>query len=112
MNNFQSRLKSILEIKGISQSDLAKLMNTQRSTVSQWISGRNTASAIASLEIAKKLDINLLWLLGEDVPLSNYSSSVNNKACDNKIINRIAQLHEEDKKRVQGYIDGLVSSYK
>lgn len=115
MESFRSRLRQALEIKGMKQADLAKVMNTGRSTVSQWISGRNETSSATALKIAQKLNINPVWLVGADVPFSPYSTVIDgleDKNTVNTIINKLVELDEEQQKMVLGYIDGLLTLQK
>lgn len=115
MESFHSRLKQALELKGMKQADLAKVMDTGRSTVSQWINGRNETSSATALKIAQKLNINPVWLVGADVPYSAYSSvtdEIDGKNVANQIINKLMALNEDEQKMVLGYIDGLLTLKK
>lgn len=112
MTNFQSRLKQALSIKGMKQTDLAALMETGRSTVSQWINGRNGTSSGTAYQIAKKLNIDPAWLIGADVPYASFSESENTDNTSNEIISKLPQLSETEQRMVLGYIDGIITNHK
>lgn len=97
------------------QADLARVMDTGRSTVSQWLSGRNGTSSATALKIAQKLNINPVWLVGADVPYSPYSEvidGIDDTNVANQIINKLVELSDDEQKMVLGYIDGLLALKK
>lgn len=115
METFQSRLKQALQIKSMNQSDLANLMGTGRSTVSQWINGRNGVSSATAYKIAMKLNIDPAWIIGGDVPYSTFyesSKSAASKSQLDVIIDKLNKLDENQLNSVIGYVDALISLNK
>lgn len=70
MNSISDRIDELLELRGINQSQLAKLAGISRSAITNIKSGRNKGfSADSALILCKKLNINPYWLiLGEGSP--------------------------------------------
>ena len=62
---FSDNLKKLLKEKGLSQSELANLLNTSRQNVYQWINGKTTPRPDMLQKIAKILDVNIGYLLEE-----------------------------------------------
>ena len=67
---FGAHLQSLLESRGLSQTDLAKLTGIRASTISDWINGKYLPKQDKRLLIAKALDISpdRLYVLDEDQP--------------------------------------------
>ncbi|MGN0236040.1 MAG: helix-turn-helix domain-containing protein [Paludibacteraceae bacterium] len=65
---------SILEERGMSQKDFARLMNKTEAEISRWLSGTHnfTLSTIAAISIALKTDI--LSVPSKDKKLSPYNT--------------------------------------
>lgn len=49
---------------------IGKICNTTKQVISRYERGERTPKITAAAEYAKKLDISLSFLLGEDVPMS------------------------------------------
>ncbi len=59
---FSRRLKSTLERKGLSQSDLARSLSLSQAAVSRWIQGDRTPSSAKWEELAGVLGVSVDWL--------------------------------------------------
>lgn len=69
MELFSQRLKEILEIKSLKQTDLAKMTGLDKSLISNYISGKYKAKSTNLYLIAKALNVSEPWLMGYDVPM-------------------------------------------
>ena len=69
VEEFGTRLKSVLKRKNMSQSRLSEISGINTSTISEYISGRYEPSRSRIAEFANILDVNEVWLMGYDVPM-------------------------------------------
>ena len=60
---FAKRLTAALDKKGLSQTDLAKMMGLSRATISRWVSEYPNISSKKLAELSSLLNISLNWLL-------------------------------------------------
>lgn len=58
------RLKEFRKANGITQVDLANILNTTQSTISAYESGKTTLLTAFALQIVKKYNLSLDWLCG------------------------------------------------
>ncbi|MBR1620216.1 helix-turn-helix domain-containing protein [bacterium] len=71
MNNFSKRLKQAMDEQGINQTDLATKTGLGKSSISQYISGKNEPTAFRLKMLADALDVSPAWLKGDiDEPAS------------------------------------------
>lgn len=68
ISTFKERLKEAMNDCGLSQADLARAIDCNRSKISYYLSGRNEAKDETLFKLAKILDVNSAWLEGYDVP--------------------------------------------
>lgn len=88
MADFAERLKEIMDIKGLKQVDVIKLcepvgaeygIKIGKSHMSQYISGKTQPRTDILTVLARALDVNELWLYGEDVPMKQNGRTNSNK---------------------------------
>lgn len=65
MNEFQVRLKKAMDIKGISQTELAERLDISKSSINQYLNGYAKPKLNNINSIAKILNVNIDWLLGQ-----------------------------------------------
>ena len=65
----RKRIATALKLKGIKQSDLCKLANIPKSSLSLYLSGAYEPKQDRVYSIAKALNVNEAWLMGYDVPM-------------------------------------------
>ena len=84
------RIKKALKIKGMKQSELCKLANIPKSSLSQYLSGDFEPKQDRIYLIAKALNVSEAWLMGFDVPMERQakknSPSESNLTEEEKII--------------------------
>ncbi len=66
-NNFAKNLKNIRELKKISQLDLAKKVNVDRSTISYWESGKADPTMGNVVKVAEALDVDIITLIAGNI---------------------------------------------
>ncbi len=61
---FAERLKEMIEVRGISQAQLAKEMQTTPQAISSYVKGKTTPNYDMLCNIANQLDVSIDFLLG------------------------------------------------
>ena len=61
---FPTRLRALMEQKGITYQELAEVTDVQRQAVGQWCLGRTVPDVLALGKIAEKYQVSADWLLG------------------------------------------------
>ena len=67
--DIKERLKQCLEIRGITQSQLAIRANIDKGQLSSYISGKYKPRQNNIDALAKALNVSEAWLMGFDVPM-------------------------------------------
>ena len=70
---FSVRLKQLLDIRGITASELSRKTGVSKSSISRYLSGAWKAKQDAIYLIAKATDCSEAWLMGVDVPMDRTS---------------------------------------
>lgn len=68
-SSFSNRLKEAMKIRNIKPAELSKKSGISKSSLSEYMKGKYEAKQTALYNLAKALDINEVWLMGEDVPM-------------------------------------------
>lgn len=74
--NFNDRLNEALEKRGMRPVDLVNKVDIPEATISQYRSGYAKPKYERVVRIADALNVNLLWLMGGDVPMEKNSRPV------------------------------------
>ena len=69
MATIADRMREAMERKGIKQSELVSITGIGKSSISTYLSGEYEPKQRNIYKIAKALDVNEAWLMGEDVPM-------------------------------------------
>ena len=64
MKVFGERVKQELKIQNKKQVDLAKHLSVQKSTISEWLNGKNEPPMKTIVDIARYLNVSTDYLLG------------------------------------------------
>ena len=73
------RIKLALSLKDLTQSDLCRMTEISKSTMSQYLSGKYEPSQLKTEIIARALNVSEAWLMGYDVPMERTSSKPRKK---------------------------------
>lgn len=73
------RLKEALQIRKISQQELSEKTGIPKSSISQYLSGYASPRHDRVSLMAEALDVNEVWLLGYDVPMTRYNENIEEK---------------------------------
>ena len=81
MNKIEScgkRIEKALSIRNMKQSQLSKLANVPKSSLSLYIKGAYEPKQDKIYAMAKSLNVSDMWLMGYDVPIERDSISPTN----------------------------------
>ena len=69
METFADRLNKAMKFRNFRQVDLVNKTKIDKGTISNYLSGKYAPKGTNAVLIAEALNVNLLWLLGHDVPM-------------------------------------------
>ncbi len=67
--SFSKRLKEAMKIRNMNQSELSQKSGISKSSLSEYLKGKYEAKQTGLFNLAKALNVNEVWLMGEDVPM-------------------------------------------
>ena len=107
MSTFGKKLRECREAKGLSQKELAKLLNTSYSVIGKYERDEMLPSIEAAKKIAKLVDTTVGYLLSE------YEQENVLKDPDMlKRLTEIEKMEDTDKGHILSVIDGFIKSIK
>lgn len=124
MNNIISdRIKEAMSIKNMKQTDLVERTGISKGALSSYIAGRYIPKQTNTYKIAKALEVDVSWLMGNDVPmepkisgiLTNYElASISNKLRTDQNAQKLMKIYFEklddtNKKRILDLAEALGS---
>lgn len=71
VSTFARRLREGLDVRGMTQAELAKRSGISKSSISRYIKGDWEGKQSAVYELAKALGVTEAWLMGYDVPMES-----------------------------------------
>ena len=114
--DIKERIKQGLEIREITQTQLATKANIDKGQLSSYISGKYKPRQNNIDALAKALNVNEAWLMGFDVPMERVSGKAESKQepsyssqCK-EIIEVYEQLSAHNQKKVLTYSKNLLST--
>jgi len=107
MNSFGKKLRECREAKNLSQSELAKLLNTNHSIIGKYERDEVKPSIDVVKKIADELETTVGYLLGETKQVNLLKNPAMLKR-----LNDIEALPDEDKHCILYAIDGLLRDAK
>ena len=107
MTTFGKKLRECREAKGLSQRELAKLLNTSYSVIGKYERDEMLPSIKAAQSIAKLIDTTVGYLLGE----TEQTNVLKDPSMLNRL-NQISNLSEDDKYCILYTIDGLLQNVR
>lgn len=118
--DIKERLRQGLEIREITQTQLAAKANIDKGQLSSYISGKYKPRQNNIDALAKALNVSEAWLMGFDVPIERMSDKEASPVApsellppDQQQLNEIyAQLAQANKKKVLTYSSSLLSAQR
>jgi len=107
MSTFGKKLRECREAKGLSQKELAKLLNTSYSVIGKYEPDEMQPSIEAAKKIAKLIDTTVGYLLGE-----TDEENILKDPEMLKRLNEIEKMDNEDKGSILKVLDGFIKSVK
>ena len=98
----QLKLKELREIKGISQRELADILDVSRGSVGNWESGTREPNLATVKKIADYFGITTDYLIGVNEKQSNSLFNIGNRDC--AVLDEIKNLSELQKEEVLDFI--------
>lgn len=115
MKTISDRIKEALAIRNLKQSDLVSLTGIGKSSISTYISGSYEPKQKNIYKIAKALNVNESWLMGNDVPMERSESvekpTTNLSKREYDLINKYRYLPDEAKNNTDIFVDSLYDTY-
>lgn len=74
--NFPARLRTALDLRRMTQTELARAAGLSKSSISRYLSGAWKGKQDAVHALAEALDVSESWLLGYDVPMERLRFTV------------------------------------
>lgn len=111
--SFAQRLRESLDLRGVTQAELAKRANISKSSITQYLKGSWEAKQDAVYALSLVLDVSEAWLMGYDVPMNrqkNKSATISGSGLDDTISQLFAGLPDDKKQTVADYIRFLANS--
>lgn len=113
--SFSKRLKEAMRIRNINQAELSQKSGISKSSLSEYLKGKYEAKQTGLFNLAKALDVNEVWLMGEDVPMDrSYGRSKVTEISvinisTNEVIQKIPYIYRTDVKDI--YIENIFAIY-
>ena len=114
--DIKERIKQGLELREITQTQLATKANIDKGQLSSYISGKYKPRQNNIDALAKALNVNEAWLMGFDVPMERVSGKTESKQepsyssqCK-EIIEVCEQLSAHNQRKVLTYSKNLLST--
>lgn len=107
MSTFGKKLRECREAKGLSQKELAKLLNTSYSVIGKYERDEMQPSIEAAKKIAKLVGTTVGYLLGE-----TEEENILKDPEMLKRLNEIEKMDNEDKGSILKVLDGFIKSVK
>lgn len=122
-NIISDRIKEAMSIKNMKQTDLVEKTGISKGALSSYIAGRYIPKQTNTYKIAKALEVDVSWLMGNDVPmepkisgiLTNYElASISNKLRTDQNAQKLMKIYFEklddtNKKRILDLAEALGS---
>lgn len=93
------RLREAMEDKNLTQQELADKSGINKSSISQWINGKNVPGNFSAYDLSQVLDVAPEWLMGIPlVPKYNLNMEYQklSEAKQKRLIKYIEELKHED----------------
>lgn len=105
------RMKEAVINSKLSYLELEKLTGVSHSTLHRYLTGKTNRIPLSAVEkIASATGVSAAWIMGwEDTPTPETTVTAEDLAEINEMIEIISQLSDEERKIVDGFIQGLIA---
>lgn len=110
MNTFSERLQYALDVRKMKQSDLAKITDIGKSSISTYLTGSYEPKQKKIYQIAAALNVNEAWLLGYDVPMERENAAPLQDGGEQEISAIYHSLQKAGKKQLEVFARFLQES--
>ena len=105
------RIKQMMQIRDITQADLARITGIRASSISDYLSGKYQPKQDKIALIADALSVNPGWLMGYDEPKKPISSSIVEKKENRDLLAHYQKLSEHEQKILITMIDNGIQDF-
>ena len=105
------RIKQMMQIRDITQADLARITGIRASSISDYLSGKYQPKQDKIALIADALSVNPGWLMGYDEPKKPISSSIVEKKENRDLLAHYQKLYEHEQKILITMIDNGIQDF-
>ena len=88
MDTIANRIKIAMDKRCLKQSDLVRITGIGKSSISTYLTGAYEPKQKNIYKLAKALNVNEAWLMGNDVPMERFSSQSELSQRDNRDIKK------------------------
>ncbi len=110
MENTMNRVFDLIKKSGRKEYPLELEIGLSRSAIQNWRLNKSKAGTYSLTKIANYFNVSLDYLVGRETPINN--TNIENKATSDPLLNKIAQLDELQRAKVEAYVDGLQTTTK
>lgn len=107
------RIEQALTIRGLKQSDLCRLANVPKGSLSLYLSGAYEPKQDRIFDMAKALNVSEAWLMGYDVPMEKEQANAQDEHTltdgEKMLLDLFRQIPEDAQ---QMYLEVLRASLK
>ena len=97
-----NRLKKLRKEKGLTQSDLAKVLNTNQSQYGKYENGKTNLSIENAKILAEYFGVSIPYLLGYE---ENSTANKTNATISTEFVKKLSFISEKKSKLLQEYIE-------
>ena len=105
--NFGDAIKEQREKKGLSQSQLALMIEVKQQNISRWESMSNTPNILDCMKLADFFNVTLDELLGRTPTDTAPNSGIKITPLARRLLDTFDKLEEEDQRKVVGIVEAL-----
>lgn len=98
-STFRKRLIEAMQIRNMTQADLVKATGLSKPRISQYVNGTYEAKQQALYALAEALNVNISWLMGNDVPMEIDYEKLHQEVNACELIRSYLELDQIDREK-------------
>ncbi|MED4377944.1 helix-turn-helix transcriptional regulator [Schinkia azotoformans] len=107
------RIAAKLEELKLKQTDVCKATGISKNAMSNYVGGNRVPDTLATYKLSKFLSVSIEWLLTGEENKNDSDSSLNDlHIVDRNLLEKIKQLSDEERKRIEYIIEGLLIGHE